>query len=883
MKPVCDECPIKKFHGKPLVRYGNEIAHTMVKEVKYRFSGKRLEDIEMIVVGESPGVEETKTGQAFVGPSGKLIETTLIIAGYDPNKVLFANACRCMIIKDMMKKSEITQAMKCCRPKLEYVIKKLNPKVILTLGEIASRQVMPTGRERAISKIRGIPRFSEEFNCMVVPTFHPAFCLRSRNHLKFFEADVNKAVSIAKGSVTPAPVEIEEIKEVDSIRFLLDREYNPPLYVAIDTETQGLDFVDPRSLVISYSISPENGVGYQIWLYKEVDPNVEKDGVFKIEWQPDKKDSYTRVIYVKKARNYDQKIEELRELLRRKDIKKIMMNGNYDLLRFHQLGIDEVNSYVMDIQLAMQMLNPDVFSKQSLENIQSVLFPETESHKSSVDKYKNDMLLLSKEDPWKLTEYACRDAIITRACGMMLRKELTKDRAIFKYYTKLAHPVTSKVLFEIEKNGIKIDMKRLFEARIEVGKMMEECEKQILDMVPTKVLAKYPDPEDRKLSRLAFVRDILFSKEGLALTPVQKTENGVFSTSKDVLKELLYELDPETIEYRVVAKMLEYRKLQKLLSDFVKGFNRHIRLDGRIHPTISKSTATGRTACSNPNLQTIPKRDEEMRKFVRPVFIADEGKLLVAIDYSQAELRWIAHESRDEEMLRVFRNGEDIHTKTALSMLGVTSPDAVDPETLKSARSKAKSVNFGIVYMMSPKGLLAYASSSYGIRDMTLADAEKYIEAFFNTYPGVREWQQEKIQFARKNWYCRTAFGFTRFLPEINSESSYLRSRAERQAVNTPIQSASNDTTLFAAYEAVRRGLLDGKKAKIVLFVHDELIFEVDEDFAEEFARQMVDIMKNIHDPIEREFGFRLLVPFDADAAIGKNLGEMQPLNIGGN
>jgi len=867
-RPVCEECPLRALWGKPY-KHGIEY-----RQVKYRCGTGDVNEIELAIVGESPGVEEMASNKAFVGASGELLEDLLTQTGIDTTKVLYANACRCLLTKDELSTKEINKVLECCRPKLAHVLKVAKPNVILAVGEIASQQLLKNiTKIKKISSIRGKVFYSDEFDCYIVPTFHPAFCLRSKNHIYYLRADIQKVATLVKNPLSDTLKADQDIEyeAVDSIDFILNKAYDPPLYLGIDTETQGLDFVDKNSVVISYSIATEDNKAYHIWLLKEVDPKTDSYD-FTIDWPYDDKKT-KRTIYVKKCFNYQKKIQELAELLRRKDIKKIMMNGNYDLLRFHQLGLTDINSYVIDVQLAMQVLNPDAFKKESLETIQSVLFPEQIGHKDLVLEHKSDMLSLSKENPQLLVEYACRDAAVTRACGMKLRKWLAQDKDLLFYYSKLAHPVTSVVLFNIEKHGIKIDVNRIVTAQKEISKQLIEVEKNVLALIPDEIKDKH---ENLKLSRDLLVLDILYDEKGLGLTPLETTKGGRPSAKKDVLKAYLRQLDPQSDAYKIINGILTFRRLAKLKSSFLDGFYKFIRADGRIHPSIAKAAATGRTTCSNPNLQTIPKHDENMRKIMRPMFVAPEGKVLVSIDYSQAELRWIAFESRDEEMINVYKSGQDIHLRTALGFIGKSSPDDLDPAELKKLRNRAKPVNFGIVYMMSPEGLKDYAINNYGVLDMTTSDAEKYIDMYFKLYPKVKEWQHRKIEFAKRYGYCKTAFGLKRFVPEINSKDSYLRQRAERIAVNTPIQGSSNDMTLFAALEGHRTGIIDNNRAKLVLFIHDELIFEVDENYAVEFTEKMLDLMQNIHIPMKRDFGFDFDIPLEADASIGKDLYHME-------
>jgi DNA polymerase-1 len=265
-------------------------------------------------------------------------------------------------------------------------------------------------------------------------------------------------------------------------------------------------------------------------------------------------------------------------------------------------------------------------------------------------------------------------------------------------------------------------------------------------------------------------------------------------------------------------------------------------------------------------------------KAIRGMLIAPPGRMLVAVDYSQSELRWIAHESRDANMLRIFRDGGDMHVITGKDMArkrGLEWGRMSDAER-KKYRQDAKPVNFGFPYGQSAKGFQAYARDNYGA-NFTLEEAELYRHVFLHeSYPGLLGWHERRREEARKNGFVRSEFGFIRRTPNINSSDRFRAGEDERIAVNTGIQSASNDATLLAALEARRSGLVDNIRARLVLFIHDELIYEVDEDYVDEFAPKLIMHMEHI--PTER-FGFRMRVPLVAEAKIGRTLSDMQDYN----
>lgn len=872
MSKNCAECPLAKHAGKKVKAYkGRSLAGTCEYcEVPYR-GPKR--NVDVMIVGESPGTYEIFKRQPFVGETGELVAKSLRENGIDPNSVFYANACRCMLDKDdKTNKKTLRSALACCRPALAKAIQLLKPKAILCFGDVALTQVL---KQSGITKKRGRFQRSEEFDCWVFPTFHPAACFRDQGKFAFWTPDMATFAKFVKdGFVMTEVAEKGVYQDVDSIKFILDKQN---ITVAIDTETQGADFADPNSVVISYSISDEEGKGYNIWLCTECEPD-EADHV--INWPRKVASRKTEIVDVpvKFAPNYVKRLDELAALCKRKDIKKVMMNGNYDLHRLRQLGIKrfEVESYTMDVQLAAHSMDPDNFIKASLLNIQTAFLTNKADHKTAFQEQvdKADMLAAAKENPERHTLYAAADTDVTLGCANVLRHHLMQDKALVNYYAKLAHPVQSIVLYEIEKNGIPFNMELLPETKERIASVIRQKEEAFLALVPDKVIDKHKSAGLR-LTRANFIRDVFFTKRlGFGLPVLQKTPSGDPTTDRKVLVRLRDELE-DCPAKEALSLLIEWGPYQKLYSTYLKGFENAVKPDGRLHTQITKTgTATGRTSSSQPNLQNIPKRNPEIQKAIRSMLVAPPGKILVAADYSQSELRWIAHESGDRAMRQIFLDGGDMHKITGKGLAERHNEvwDNLSKEEQKAYRQKAKPVNFGLPYGQSAKGFQAYARDQYGVV-FTLEEAEGYRTAFLNhLYPQLPQWHEARKSEARKYGFVRSAYGFIRRTPNINHSDEYLRGEDERVAVNTGIQSASNDSTLLGALEARRSGFVDDKRAQLVLFIHDELIYAVDEDFVDEFVPGLLHYMEQLP---TKQFGFEFSVPLIAEAKVGYSLSEM--------
>ena len=391
------------------------------------------------------------------------------------------------------------------------------------------------------------------------------------------------------------------------------------------------------------------------------------------------------------------------------------------------------------------------------------------------------------------------------------------------------------VLHRIEEKGIRIDPGIFADLSEGLARDISAIERKVADAAGSDFNINSP-------KQLAF---LLFEK--LGLPPVKKTKTG-YSTDVDVLERLkdLHEIPSMVLEYRTVAK------IRSTYVDVLPG--KIDPRDGRIHTTLSQTqAATGRLSSSDPNLQNIPIRTELGRR-IRAGFVAEKGNLFVGADYSQVELRLLAHLSGDAELIRRFRQGEDIHTATAAAVFGV-DPSAVTPEL----RRRAKVINFGILYGMSPFGL----SRELGIGGK---EAKTYIDHYFDRYPGVKEYIDGLKVTARKDGYVLTIMGRRRPLKDIDSRNKALREAAERMAINTPIQGSAADLIKMAMIRVDREFIEAGMEARLILQVHDELIVEAPEREAAGCERILTEAMEGVA---------TLSVPLTVSVSRGKNWGEI--------
>lgn len=430
---------------------------------------------------------------------------------------------------------------------------------------------------------------------------------------------------------------------------------------------------------------------------------------------------------------------------------------------------------------------------------------------------------------WNMAQWRVAEAAdFTLQIAPILRNRI-EEAGMEKVYLEMELPLAS-LLQSIEKAGMRVDTKALQELSTYFGAELERLTKQIYELAG----------REFKINSPKQVGEVL---EELNISTGKKTSTGRISTSKDVLQELA-----ET--YELPRLIIEYRELDKLKSVYTDVLPNQIGADGRIHGQLNQTVAaTGRLSSTNPNLQNIPIRTLLGQK-IRRAFIPEEGCKLISADYSQLELRILAHITRDEVMLKAFQNNEDIHTQTARLVF-----KAEDEAELKEKRRLAKIVNFGIAYAIEPYGL----SQRVGI---SVQEAKRVIEDYYNTYKGVRRFMEETPEKAREQGYTASIFGRRRYFPSINDRNYNVRLRAEREAINMPIQGTASDIVKIAMLkvdEALRREKL---KAKMIMQVHDELLIETPNDEIPKVA----ELLKR-----EMENAVKLDVPLTVEIGVGSN------------
>lgn len=566
--------------------------------------------------------------------------------------------------------------------------------------------------------------------------------------------------------------------------------------IALDTETTATDAMDAELVGMSFSVA-ENEAFY-------VPIPAEREEALKI-------------------------VNEFRPVFENEQSLKVGQNIKYDMLVLQNYGV-EVKGKLFDTMVAHYVLQPElrhnmdylaeIYLHYQTVHIDELIGPRGKNQKNMRDLSPKDVYL-----------YACEDADITLKLKNILEQELKKNDAEELFYD-IEMPLVP-VLVNIESNGVRIDTEALKQTSELFTARMKAIEQEIYALAG----------EEFNISSPKQVGEVLFDR--LKITDkAKKTKTGQYVTSEEVLESLRH-------KHEIIEKILDHRGLKKLLSTYIDALPQLINpRTGRIHTSFNQTvTATGRLSSSNPNLQNIPIRDEDGKE-IRKAFVPDEGSLFFSADYSQIELRIMAHLSGDRNMIDAFLSGHDIHAATAAKIYKkeITEVDS-------DMRRKAKTANFGIIYGISIFGL---AERMYVDRK----EAKELIEGYFNTYPQVKEYMDKSIQVAREHGYVETIFHRKRFLPDINSRNAVVRGYAERNAINAPIQGSAADIIKVAMARIYERFKAEKLKAKMILQVHDELNFSVPVEEKEIVERVVIE---------EMERAYRMHVPLKADCGWGKN------------
>jgi DNA polymerase I len=510
--------------------------------------------------------------------------------------------------------------------------------------------------------------------------------------------------------------------------------------------------------------------------------------------------------------DFDETMAKIKPILENPGIKKVGQNLKYDkhILANHSI---QLNGIAHDTLLQSYVL--ESHRTHNMDDLAMRHLGLTTIHFEDVAGKGAKQVKFNEVPVETAAEYAAEDADITLQLHQTLHPHVAKDEKLNFIYSQIEMP-SMEILYTIERNGVLIDADMLNRQSNEIGMRLVELENKAYELADQKFNLGSPKQ----------LQEILFDK--LGIKPIKKTPSGKPSTDEDVLQEL-------ALDYPLPKVLLEYRGLAKLKSTYTDKLPKMINPNtGRVHTSYNQAVAiTGRLASSDPNLQNIPVRTAEGRR-IREAFIAPAGSQIVSADYSQIELRIMAHLSKDEGMLMAFANNEDIHRATAAEVFGVEK-NKVESEQ----RRFAKVINFGLIYGMSAFGLAQNLN-------IERSAAQSYIERYFARYPGVRQYMDDTRELAKEKGYVETYFGRRLWVPEINSPNGTRRAGAERAAINAPMQGTAADLIKLAMIAVQNWLVSEGLHTKLIMQVHDELVLEVPDGELELVKQKLPELMQNV-------------------------------------
>ena len=521
-------------------------------------------------------------------------------------------------------------------------------------------------------------------------------------------------------------------------------------------------------------------------------------------------------------------LAQIKPILENAEIEKIGHHLKYDAHILENHGI-HLQGWYFDTMLASYVLNA-VATRHGMDDVARVYLSHLTTTYEQVAGKGAKQKTFNQIEIETAAHYAAEDAHVTYRLYEVLERKLKEIPELLNILHQIEMP-TAAVLTTMEENGIQLDLSFLDQLGQEFSNTILELENQIIEIAGQPFNVSSPKQ----------VGDILFDK--LGLKGGKKTSTGQYSTSESIL---------EKIDHPIAALILEYRGLSKLKSTYTDGLIKQANNEShRVHTSYHQAlTATGRLSSTDPNLQNIPIR-EEIGRQIRKAFVAPEGRVLLAADYSQIELRLMAHFSQDEALVDAFNHGQDVHRRTAAEVLNIALDDVTNDQ-----RRQAKAVNFGLLYGMSEFGLTRQLG-------FTREESQNYIKQYFHRYPGIYEYMQRTRQVALEQGFVETITGRRLYTPDIDARNMMIRKAAERAAINAPLQGSAAEIIKMAMIEVDK--ILPKDQAKLLLQVHDELVFEVDEAIADEIAIKIADAMQGV---------VQLSVPLVVEVGKGKNWGE---------
>jgi DNA polymerase I-like protein with 3'-5' exonuclease and polymerase domains len=739
--------------------------------------------------------------------------------------------------------------------------------VILALGNdpkllMETMKVVPKGR--TTTSLRGSYFGHETFGCPIMFSYAPGIVDMDYGKYVDLLTDVGTACRFAKtGSKSPVLGEykyVDDFKEVNARVDALFAETGKPVESTLDLETVGLDPYllpkddHPGAYIVTVQVSVEPGKSY----VKRFDSRkAEEAGLSDMEF-----------------------LEQLGWFLNTPKVSLGGANLKFDL---HWVAVRarlECTNFKFDTTLVGSLLDEN--RSNGLDVHVKIYAPELGGYSDEFDR-QIDKSRMDLVPPETLLPYAGGDTDGCLRVRKVMKQDLLKTPALAGFYVNILHPA-ARAFEMVERGGVLVDMDAYKELETDLLGELDTLTTKAKSIMGGRLVAKHHDPDKRgglNLTKASLLVDFMFSPMGLNLKPKMTTEKtGAPSTSLDHL--MMFKEVPEATEF--VALLKDFSSATKTLATYVYGFQKHIRSDGRFHPSYyffagnkdegEGGTNTGRLSCRDPAFQTIPKHTKWAKK-LRKCFPAPPGMLVLENDYSQGELRVIACIANDETMIEAYARGMDLHVITSGRFAGYSYEEMLalkktNKEMFDRIRQLGKAGNFGLIYGMGTEGFQSYAELNYGVK-LSFEEADKFRSGFFETYYRLPEYHKTYKAFARKHGYVTSPLGRVRHLPLINSVKREVQAGAERQAINSPVQSCLSDMMIWAIAISHQQGWF--KEAPCFGAIHDAKYVYIPEDNYEFYVKRELELMESL--PFEK-VGWKPQLKFVADAKIGRNMAELR-------
>ena len=771
----CQECPLynEKTHN-PHNWYGNP------------------EDPDIFIMGEAPGMAEQKTGKAFQGRAGKLLEKEL--KNVDINNVFVSNSVLCRPTEFDEKRNRIKdrkptkKELECCFSNIEAQLNHVKPKVIVPLGATATQRL---GVRGTITKQRG-NKIENDYGT-IIPTFHPAYILRAPQNKEMFVSDLQYVKSQVDGEEEKKG-DYKIIKDINEFKWVIDR-LNEVDEFAFDIETTGFYFYKHDILGIGFSWKKYTGVyiplivgGEEYWANSQLSV-----------------------------------IDDLKRVMEN-SAKKYAHNGKFDVKFINHHWDCNVKNFSIDTMLLHYILDEN--TRHGLKELSDTYYRDLRGYsddlKSNITQTKMDAEAFGSVPLDVLGPYCAMDCDATFRLAKDLSKRLTP--ALKKLLDKFYMPLT-KAYIKAETDGVQIDVKYIEEKIVEYTHRIKDLEAEIYMAAGRPFNINSPKQ----------MQEVLFNE--LGYKPTDKTATGGYSTGEGALKKM-------RDKKGIVNKILELRGRKKMVSTYFESLLEKVDGNGRIHPSfLLHGTVTGRLSSRNPNITNIP-RDTD----VKGLFIPAPNYYFVEFDYSQAELRTVAWYAQDKTMMQEYIDEVDLHTATAATMFK-KEPDEVS----KRERKIAKAIAFGTLYGGGPSKIKESVNARLDKSDVpiTVPEAIKFQRFFFDKYKGIDKWIKKIHRYAHKNKQVINCFGRIRRLPTIKSNDEGLIKEAERQSCNSLIQSTASDIAQLAAIKIFKYLIDNDLKSRFLFTVHDAIVLEIHKDEYEELRPKIIEMMESPPAPFD--------------------------------